>query len=246
MLYKILGKSAFWMVNKSLAKDLGINATILLTELIDKEQIVRTNNSLIDGYFYHLAKDIEVNTTITPHKQRKAVDVLKNAGIIETKLMDVPAKIYYKINQKEVLNRLLDTENTPDVKKFNIKKLKNLTSRCEEISTTINNSISLKKQKKEDNIDLDRFKQVDEIIEWYLSNKRLVKAVVNSNRKHLSNEKKLKDRLHHFGNYLSSIGLYSIPTREFTKHFLAWNEKAPLTVIKEKSINPYDELKKDV
>lgn len=114
-----------------------------------------------------------------------------------------------------------------------------------------NNSSSIvssdnKKSKKEE-WDFYSFKPLEEIAEWYLNNKRIIKSLLSQNRANLSDEKKIKDRMYQFVEYLQSTGLFQQTTREFTSHFLSWNEKAPKKPPKQqKTINPYDKLKKDL
>ena len=61
----LLSSSAFLVVNKSLAKQIGLNETVLLADLISKEEYFIENNQLKDGWFFNTSKNIENDTTLT-------------------------------------------------------------------------------------------------------------------------------------------------------------------------------------
>jgi hypothetical protein len=107
----LLSSSAFIICNKTLAKKLGLKATILLSDLISKQEYFM-NHDLIDaqGYFFNTQENIEKDTTLTPYQQRNALRTLKKALIIETKKMGIPAKLHYRINEEQVI-KFLDNSN---------------------------------------------------------------------------------------------------------------------------------------
>jgi len=102
----LLSSSAYLVVNKNLCKVLGIKATILLADLISKEEYFRANHLLKDGWFFNTESNIEEDTTLTPYQQRKALKILKDKGIVDTKRVGVPAKINYKVNEELVVKFL--------------------------------------------------------------------------------------------------------------------------------------------
>ena len=63
---------------------------------------------MTDGWFFNTAKNIEEDTCLTSHQQRKAIKNLKDLGIIETKVVGIPAKQHFKI----IENKLLSYFNT--------------------------------------------------------------------------------------------------------------------------------------
>ena len=141
----LLSSTAFLVVNKQLAKRVGLKAAVLLADLISKEQYFIDNKSLIEGYFYNTEDNIYKDTTLTPYQQRKALKSLKNEKLIETKRKGVPAKIHYKINEEQVFNLL---NNLSEIK-----------------LSTINNNKSIKSNNK---TILKRVKQFEE--EVFMSN----------------------------------------------------------------------------
>jgi len=103
----LLSSSAFLIVNKKLAKQVGLKGAVLLADLISKEEYFIANG-MTDGWFFNTAKNIEKDTCLTSHQQRKAIKNLKDLGIIETKVVGIPAKQHFKI----IENKLLSYFNT--------------------------------------------------------------------------------------------------------------------------------------
>ena len=103
----LLSSSAFLIVNKQLAKQVGLKGAVLLADLISKEEYFIANG-MTDGWFFNTAKNIEEDTCLTSHQQRKAIKNLKDLGIIETKVIGIPAKQHFKI----IENKLLSYFNT--------------------------------------------------------------------------------------------------------------------------------------
>ena len=103
----LLSSSAFLIVNKQLAKQVGLKGAVLLADLISKEEYFIANG-MTDGWFFNTAKNIEKDTCLTSHQQRKAIKNLKDLGILETKVVGIPAKQHFKI----IENKLLSYFNT--------------------------------------------------------------------------------------------------------------------------------------
>jgi len=101
----LLSSSAFLIVNKQLAKQVGLKGAVLLADLISKEEYFMANG-MTDGWFFNTAKNIEEDTCLTSHQQRKAIKSLKDLGIIETKVVGIPAKQHFKIIENKLLSYL--------------------------------------------------------------------------------------------------------------------------------------------
>jgi hypothetical protein len=99
----LLSSSAFLIVNKQLAKQVGLKGAVLLADLISKEEYF-ISNGMTDGWFFNTAKNIEADTCLTTHQQRKAIKKLKELGIIETKVIGIPAKQHFKIIEYKLLS----------------------------------------------------------------------------------------------------------------------------------------------
>ena len=139
----LLSSSAFLIVNKQLAKQVGLKGAVLLADLISKEEYFIANG-MTDGWFFNTEANIERDTTLTSYQQRKVLKTLKKYEIIETKRKGIPAKQYFKINEANLL-KILSCEETEGlvVKKLNDLSETNLTTinKNKEIKIT-NNTIS--------------------------------------------------------------------------------------------------------
>lgn len=98
----LLSSTAFIVLNKDLARHVGINAAILLADLISKEQYF-IEKGMTDGWFFNTESNIEKDTTLNSYHQRKCVKVLKENGLIQVKRKGIPAKQYFKINEEQVV-----------------------------------------------------------------------------------------------------------------------------------------------
>jgi len=130
---ELLSSTAFIVVNKELAKNIGLKETVLLADLISKEEYF-INNGMTNGWFFNTEANIHKDTTLTPYQQRKAIKTLKEHNIIETKRMGVPAKQHFKINEEQV------------VKFLNNKSLSNSTTINNNKEIILNNNISIKEK----------------------------------------------------------------------------------------------------
>ena len=131
----LLSSSAFLVVNKQLAKVIGLKETVLLADLISKEEYFIANG-MTDGWFFNTEANIEADTTLTPFMQRKCLKALRKYGIIETKRKGIPAKQFFKINEELVIKFL---NNLSATKSTTINKNKEI--------RIINNTISNRKEK---------------------------------------------------------------------------------------------------
>jgi len=146
----ILSQGAFWQINKALAQNVGLEAALLLSDLIDRESYFENRDMLVningEGFFFVTSEQIEQSTTLSYHKQRKCLKTLKNKGMIKTFLRGVPAKTHYKIDENKIWSYLKTSSkeiSKPVLKEFKNLNLKNL--------KTINNNkeIIIKNNNKE-------------------------------------------------------------------------------------------------
>lgn len=106
-LTQMLATRNYIIVNKPLAKLLGINASIMLGELCSEYEYWKNQGKLEEGeYFFSTTSNIEENTTLTRKLQDTAIKKLKEIDLIDTKLMGLPAKRYFRINQEKLENLL--------------------------------------------------------------------------------------------------------------------------------------------
>ena len=132
ILMSILSSDGYIIVNKYVMKVLGLHESILLGELCSEFIYWYKENKLQDGFFYSTRENIEKETTLSPHQQRQAIKTLINKEVVEAVEKDMPKKTYYKINEEKIYKFLSETDlDFSNVKKFNNKTSKNLTSRDE-------------------------------------------------------------------------------------------------------------------
>jgi hypothetical protein len=101
----LLSSTAFIVLNKELARQVGLKEAVLLADLISKEEYF-TANGMTDGWFFNTEANIEKDTTLTPYQQRKCLKTLKTNLVLETKRKGIPAKQYFKINELQVIKLL--------------------------------------------------------------------------------------------------------------------------------------------
>ena len=124
----LLSSTAFIVLNKELARQVGLKEAILLADLISKEEYFIANG-MTDGWFFNTEANIEKDTTLTPYQQRKCLKTLKTNLVLETKRKGIPAKQYFKINELQViklLNNLSATNLTSINKNKEIKIINKL------------------------------------------------------------------------------------------------------------------------
>ena len=95
---KLLSTDGFIQVNKTLIKKVGLHEAILIGELCAEYNYWDEQGKLEDGYFYSTRDNIEENTGLSEHYQRKAFSHLCELGIILIEKKGLPAKNYYKID----------------------------------------------------------------------------------------------------------------------------------------------------
>ena len=108
----IISQSAYWTISKILVHTLMIDATFLLADLLSKYEWFDATNKLDrDGFFFNSQEQIEKDTTITPHRQVKALKVLKNLKLIETTNSSNPPITRFKINIKKINELVILLQN---------------------------------------------------------------------------------------------------------------------------------------
>ena len=137
----ILSSTAFLVVNKFLASKIGIDASILLADLISKEGYFIDNDRLVDGYFFNTSENILRDTTLSKYKQRESVKILQDQKFIKTKLSGMPSKLHFKIDHDKILKFL--TTSSKKTKQQAVKKAKPNNNN----TIKLNNNISIRDAK---------------------------------------------------------------------------------------------------
>lgn len=137
---KLLSNDGFIVVNKSLIRELGLHEAIIIGELCSEYNYWEKCNKLDDGMFYSTRDNIEYNTGLNEHYQRKALATLKEKEIISVIKKGLPAVNYYKINFDKILNIL--STSSASREELDVKDI-DLNNNKTEISKQKNNSKEL-------------------------------------------------------------------------------------------------------
>ena len=154
----ILATTPFLIINKCLLVNLGVDASLVLSDLIQKEQYFKGSSQDNEGYFFNVTNDISCSTTLSYYQIKQAISVLEKWGIIKVVLKGVPAKKHFKIDHAQILNFLkssIEKTEELDCKNFNNKMLNN--------SSSINNNKEIRIKKK--NINTRRVKFLNDLKE---------------------------------------------------------------------------------
>lgn len=103
---KLLSTDGFIQVNKTLIKLLGLHEAIIIGELCSEYNYWEAQGKLIDGMFYSTRENIEENTGLNEHYQRKAMKHLQELGLLIVEKKGVPATNYYKVVEDKLLTLL--------------------------------------------------------------------------------------------------------------------------------------------
>ena len=95
---KLLSNSAYWTINKELARDIGLDATIVLQHFIDLQSTYYE-----DGGFYQQQERIIKDLPITIDYLRKAVKLLVDKGFLLVIKRGVPAKNHYTVLEANIM-----------------------------------------------------------------------------------------------------------------------------------------------
>lgn len=85
--------------NRRLAQKIGVTEAIIYQALISKFKYYRTKEQLKEGYFFSTVTDLAESTGFSEYQQRTAIKRLIDLGLIKQKIMSVPARRYFKINE---------------------------------------------------------------------------------------------------------------------------------------------------
>lgn len=111
---KLLSTDGYIQVNKYLIKQLGLHEAIMIGELCAEYNYWDKNHKLTENDMFYSSRDnLEENTGLNEHYQRKALSTLKTAGIVSITKKGLPAVNYYKIHFDKLLT-LLSTSASRD------------------------------------------------------------------------------------------------------------------------------------
>lgn len=155
--YNFLGTTAFWIINKEIAKKFGLNAALLLSELVSVRNYYKKQGKLDDdGCFYYTEKEIESEIFLSPFLQRQALEQLELNGWVTTIRKGLPARNHFKISDNLIVDFLANCDEIieePVVKNLhNIKQEYINNNTQQEISTSLTGSLFDESESKVDQI----------------------------------------------------------------------------------------------
>lgn len=112
---QLIASDGFITVNKELIKLVGLEEAIIFGELASEWDYWQKRNEVHDGWFFSTIENIEDKTTLSEHKQRRAINKLKALNLIDVMIKGLPAKRYIKINTEAVKDLLLNPLRTSSV-----------------------------------------------------------------------------------------------------------------------------------
>jgi len=113
LLSQMFDKGSWLLLNKKIAKFLGLEAAIYLGDLISKRQYFMDRNELNEeGEFFNTVPNIEESTTLSRKYQKKASDKLAAAGFINIRRAGTHGIHHFKINDGAIIE-FLETGHVP-------------------------------------------------------------------------------------------------------------------------------------
>jgi len=124
----LLRNDGFIIYNKNLARNIGVNEAILYSELLSRWNYFKERGQLTeDGFFFNTVKDLEEGTALSEYQQRRALNSLKEKGLIEIEVRGIPAKRYFRIveDSELIASYLMPPEegSSEETKELELEKL---------------------------------------------------------------------------------------------------------------------------
>ena len=96
--------------NRLIAHALGLDAAVVYSALISKREYYASRNMLdSEGWFYSTVEDMQESTAMAMCKQRSAIKLLKEKGLVEVSKRGMPARRHFRLRDDvELLDRLLE------------------------------------------------------------------------------------------------------------------------------------------
>jgi hypothetical protein len=110
LLFNTISTDAFIMINKKIARSIGIIPALIIGELIYEFKYWSSRGECKDGWFFSTIENIERETGIKEKQQLSAIKQLIDINLIEKKLMGLPAKRYFRINAQKIIELIAKEE----------------------------------------------------------------------------------------------------------------------------------------
>ena len=105
-LAKLLSSDEHLVVNRTIAKEVGLTEAVLLAELCAQYNYAENNGELKDDSFCITREQIYENTGMTDYQQREAMKTLQDLGFLSISRKGVPAKNHYSLDFSKMFSFL--------------------------------------------------------------------------------------------------------------------------------------------
>ncbi len=168
----ILASSPFLILNKSLLVAFGIDANVVLSHLYQQQNYFKEQGQLDNGMFFCTTENISCVTTLSYYQIKQAIATLTKWGILKVVRKGVPAKLYFKIDESQILKNLNSSFKKTSIlecENFNNKTSKNLRTinNNKEIILKNNNSISPKDKFLDDIKKLEPKDYIEDFVDYW-------------------------------------------------------------------------------
>ena len=99
---ELLMSSNYWVLNKDLVYELGIEAAFLISTLIEADNLMADE----EGWFYQTIDTLQEYSTLSRKKQERAIQELSDAGILLQENRGMPMKRYFKIDYDQMMTAI--------------------------------------------------------------------------------------------------------------------------------------------
>ena len=114
----LLNHRNYQTYNRLIARNLGsIKASIMLAELVNRHEYHLERNELQklekhgEGWFYYTVDHCEERTYLSEKEQSASVKILEDRGLIEKKILGLPGKRHFRINEENILGLVGASKN---------------------------------------------------------------------------------------------------------------------------------------
>lgn len=104
ILNNLIGKGAYWTINKKIAVEIGILPALIIADLISKREYFSARNELDEkGGFYNVMSDLSGDYGKSEDAINKAIEKLISVNFLRKEKKGMPAKNYYYIQDENIL-----------------------------------------------------------------------------------------------------------------------------------------------
>lgn len=117
-IYDLIRADGSIIINKNLIFSMGVNESIIYTELIAKYNYFNIRERLTeDGYFFNTVDNLLLDTGLSERSQRKAIKKLVDYKLLDYKVQGQPPKRYFKVvdNSELLLAFISEGKNIRDL-----------------------------------------------------------------------------------------------------------------------------------